>query len=444
MTPDPFGQANRVSTKEVKTQVAIVGAGYAGLSAYLTLRRRLDWNHQTLSLVNKHAYHYFTTELHTLVGGAEDEESVSIALGQVVRRPATLLLAEADRILPEESRLVLKPAPGSLARVGTAHAYFSLRYDYLVVALGSEPEYFNLPGVRENSVVVHSLRSAEALQTRLNHLATLGGAGGFGEVIIAGGGLTGVELATEIADAYGRHLRVTLVEAAPEVMPGLDPYLAKVSRRSLEDKGVTILTGVPVLKAEPERLFLKGGAVIPFDLLVWAGGVRGPALLAKSGLAVTPRGRGLVSGSLQAKGYPNIYLVGDCAAFKDPATGLELPPTAQAAVQMGHAAGQAVLARLQGLEAPTFRPNIKGVFVSLGRDEGVGNIGHSRYEGVPAVVIKELIQGHHAFEAGGMLQILRRLFRRRRPMGIPAQPLLRRPAAPTLPEEPPGPELHVN
>ncbi|MGE5590338.1 MAG: NAD(P)/FAD-dependent oxidoreductase [Bacillota bacterium] len=454
MTADAGPETHR----QAKTQIVIIGAGYGGLAAYLTLRQRLDWKHRSLSVVNKHSYHYFTTELHTLVSGEEDEESVSVDLSQVVRRPARLLLAEVDRIVPEESRIVLKPAPSSLrvtprshrrrgmnraaaagvdgaaAGAGTADGadasleiasplqpYFSLRYDFLVVALGSEPEYFNLPGVRENSMVIRSLRSAERLRARLRSLASLGGDGGrYPEVVIAGGGLTGVELAGEVADAYGSHLRLTLVEAAPNIMPGLDPHLARVSRRVLQEKGVTLMTGVPIASAEPGRLYLKDGAVLPYDLLVWAGGVRGPALLARSGLATTPRGRGRVNARLQAEGFPNVYLVGDCAAFVDPATGREIAPSAQAAVQMGRAAAQAILARLQGRAEADYHPNIRGVFVSLGRDEGVGNMGAEHYAGLPAVVVKELIEGHHAFEAGGLLQILKRLFRRRRPAGAPS------------------------
>ncbi len=471
--PESYPPSRGGFARQARTQIVIIGAGYGGLAAYLTLRSHLDWRRRCLSLVNKHAYHYFTTELHTIVAGAEDEESVTVDLSLAVRPPARLLLAEVDRIVPEESRVILKPAPSTLrvgprprrgrpavrgaaggadgageavATASPLHPYFSLRYDFLIVALGSEPEYFNLPGVRENSVVLRSLRTAEALRARLRSLASLGGEGRrYPEVVIAGGGLTGVELAGDVADAYGERLRVTIVEAAPDIMPGLDPHLAKVSREVLQEKSVTLLTGVPITLAEPGRLYLRDGAVVPFDLLIWAGGVRGPALLARSGFGTTPRGRGRVNARLQAEGFPNVYLVGDCAAFVDPVTGREVSPSAQAAVQMGRAAAQAILARLQGAAEPEYRPNIRGVFVSLGRDEGVGSVGAGHYVGLPAVVVKELIEGHHAFEAGGLLQILKRLFGRRHPVGTPASmPEWSGTDLTGPPPFPPEPEIHTH
>lgn len=404
-------------TKESErtTQIVILGAGYGGLSALLTLRQRLDWRRRSLTLVNKHSYHYFTTELHTLAAGTDEEENVSIALSQVVRPPARLLVAEVERVVPEESRVILRPTPPLDAdgQPAAQLAHFSLPYDYLIIALGNEPEYHHLPGVEENSLVLRSLRSAEVLRDRLEELARLPAGGRYPEVVIAGGGLTGVELAGEIADSFQDRLRLTIVEGAPDILHGTDPRLVQVSRRALLDKGVTLLTGVRIERADPGRLYLQDGATLPFDLLVWTGGVRGPALLAKSGFATTPKGRGLVNDHLQAQGFPNVYLVGDCACLIDPATGREMPPMAQAAVQMGTAAARSILDRLVGLPDRPFHPRFRGIFLSLGTEEGVGQIGMNRYQGLPAVVIKELIEGHHAWEAGGLLQILRRVFHHR-------------------------------
>lgn len=406
--------------------IAVLGAGYGGLTAFLELQDRLDRRAHDLVLVNASPYHYYVTELHTLATGVEEEEVLRIPLRRVVRPPGRLQVARVERLVPQEKAVLFDA--GAL-----------LQYDYCIVGLGSDPEYFGLPGVREHALVVGNPEGARLLRTRIAELVTCGHDRPH-RVAVAGGGLTGVEVAGELADAYPDCMEVTLIEAGPEIMGGFDPYLVREARRVLEEKGIAIRTGNPIAQAEDGHLTFKDGAMLPFDLLVWAGGVRGSGILADSGFVTTPKGRVRTDAYLRAEGFPDVYLVGDAAAFTDPATGREVPPTAQAAVQMGRAAARSLLAELQGRPLAAFTPRVKGAFASLGKGAGVGYIGEDKYTGLPATVMKRLIEAHHAYEAGGLLPIISRALR---PLagwlGLRVRPRRRLPAQPA--QRPGGPEL---
>lgn len=285
-------------------------------------------------------------------------------------------------------------------------------YDILVFGLGSDPEYYGLPGVAEHSMVVGNWQGATKLRERIAELLAKADAGAKQRVVVAGGGLTGVEVAAELAEEHPERLQLTIVEAGPEIMAGFAPDLVETARHVLEGRGIAIHAGSPIVRVEDHLIIFKSGESMPFDQLVWSGGVRGSAILAKSGLRTTNRGRGKVDAYLRAEGHDTIYLVGDSAAFVDPATGREVAPTGQAAVQMGRTAGRNILRRLRGHEEEPFEPKLRGAFASLGRKEGVGQIGEEQYRGVPAMVIKNLIEAHHVWETGGgLLPLVTRLLR---------------------------------
>lgn len=427
--PGPAGPATTLKEGESgpanpKGRIVVLGAGYGGLTCFLELQDHLPRGYD-LVLVNGDKYHWFTTELHTYVAGTT-EDAVRIPLKRIVTRVGRLMVDRVVAIRPDEQQVQLQA--GGL-----------LSYDLLVFALGSDPEYYGLPGVQEHSLIVGNWQGATRLRQRVRQLLSGDESGRerAPHIVVAGGGLTGVEVTGELVDEYPGRVRLTILEAGPEIMGGFDPELVQVSRNVLESKGIRLLTGNPITAVDHEGIHLKNGEVIHHDLLVWSGGVRGSGILTGSGLALTPRGRGKVDEYLRSVSDDRIYLVGDSAAFTDQETGREIPPTAQAAVQMGRTAGQNILRRLrQRAEQPfTFRK--KGVFASLGTHEGVGQIGKEHFAGLPAMMVKHLIEGHHAWEMGsGVMPLVRRLIRApgnylagRRPYRLEPGP--RRRASPT-------------
>lgn len=382
-----------------RARIVVLGAGYAGLTCFLELQDHLSRAYD-LVLVNGDRYHWFTTELHTYVAGTT-EDAVRIPLQRVVARPGRLIVDKVVAIHPEERQVELKQG-GRLA------------YDLLVFALGSDPEYYGLPGVKEHSLVVGNWQGATQLRQRVQELMAGGepAAGRSPRIVVAGGGLTGVEVAGELADEYPGQVRLTILEAGPEIMAGFDPELVQISRNVLEAKGIQVLTGNPITAVDDRAIHLKSGEEIGYDLLVWSGGVRGSSVLADSGLEVTPRGRAKVDEYLRSVNDDRIYLVGDSASYTDPETGREIPPTGQAAVQMGRTAGRNIRRRLRGRPEQPFTFRKKGAFASLGRTTGVGQMGKEHFAGLPAMLVKHLIEGYHAWEMGsGVMPLVRRLVR---------------------------------
>ncbi len=371
----------------------MLGAGYAGLTCFLELQDRLPQGHQ-LVLVSRDRFHWFTTELHTYAAGHE-ADAVRIPLKRLVAPPGRLIIDHVSGLHPAQRQVELKLSG-------------SLEYDLLVFALGSEPEYFGLPGIPEHALTIGSPHAAREVRERV--LALTDRDNYTGHVLIVGGGLTGVELAAELADEYPRKLRVTLLEAAPEIMGGFHPDLVKVARQILERKGIRIITGSPIVTADQYQVALKDGGEIAYDLLVWAGGVRGHSLLAEAGLELGGRGRARVDEFLRSVSDDRIYVIGDSASFINAASGREIPPTGQAAVQMGRAAADNILRRLTGRPERPFVFRMRGQFASLGPHEGVGMLGQEGLVGLPAMTIKHFIEGLHAWEVGGgVMPLVRKL-----------------------------------
>jgi NADH dehydrogenase len=376
--------------------VVVVGAGYAGLSACLDLARRAqrDWSYGLrLVLVNDAAEHTYTTQLHSIAVGIDDPEDIRVPLDRLLRPPSRLEVARVEAVDLGRRRLYLRGDR-------------DLRYDEVILAVGSVPEDYGLPGVRRHAHVLTDVESASDLRDDLDAHAL----SGFGRVVLVGGGLTGVELAAEIKDVYRGRLAVCVLEAGAAIMPGVDPALAAASRRLLESKGVEVRTDVRIEAVHARRLEVAGGPDVAYDVLVWCAGVRANPLIARSGLTVDARGRGLTDAYLRARGQRGVWLAGDCAAFPLSAGGF-LAPTAQAAEQAGRAAAANVLRVLAGEDPQPFEPRVRGFFASLGEWEGVGRVGREDFFGLPAIVVKRLIEAHHAFEAGGLHALTRRLWR---------------------------------
>lgn len=372
-------------------KIVILGAGYGGLLTALNIRKYLNKDQAQVTVINQYPTHQIITELHRLAAGSATQEAVALPLDKLFKgKDIDLKIAKVESFNVDNKKVKL--SNGEL-----------LTYDALVVGLGSTTAYFGIPGLEENSMVLKSAADANKIKShiegRLQEYAKTKNEAD-ATILIGGGGLTGVELVGEIADKlptltskYGidpKEIKLLLVEAGPKILPVLPENLIERATKSLEDRGVKFLTGLPVTNVEGNTIELKDGQKIVSNTFVWTGGVQGNPLVGESGLEVN-RGRATVNEYLQSTSHNDVFVVGDSAVVF-PANGdRPYPPTAQIAWQMGEQTGYNLYAYLENKAMKTFTQVNSGTLASLGRKDAVATIGANNIplKGMPASLMKE-------------------------------------------------------
>jgi NADH:ubiquinone reductase (H+-translocating) len=377
-------------------QIVVAGAGYAGLHVALRLSARLR-NHpkMELTLVDRHDYHQVITELPRVAGGTRAAGAVRIPLQDVLAERVRFVQTEINGFDWAGRRLLAGSGPIGWSR--------------LVLALGSRPNDFAIPGLADRALSVYSASDAEQVWEAVSEALTAAAAETDPErqrrlatVVVGGGGATGVELAGELAEILPKVARdhglapgrpaVWLVEAGPAILAGSSPELTGKASKILSDLGVQVRTNAVIAAATEEGFRLTGGQLVQGGVFVWAGGVKAPELVAHSGLPVGHNGRVKVDRYLRVLDRPEIYAAGDLASVTDPRTGHVLPPLAQVALEEGETVARNLVAELEDgpLEAFTFHD--KGFVVSVGTSRGVADIAGITTGGRAAHLLKDAIE----------------------------------------------------
>lgn len=327
-------------------RILVVGAGYSGLRAARRLARVLP--EAKVTVVNPRALFVERVRLHEVAAGRVPREYV---LADLLRDTGAELVVGTARALDPHRRLV---EVDTLAE--------PLRYDTLVYALGSIADT-GPAGVAEHAVTVAEPAQAFALRDRAAALAR-----GGGTLAVVGGGLTGIETATELAQAHPG-LRVRLLSATE---PG--STLSRRGRQHLravfDRLGVRVHPEAKVVRVHEDGVELAGGAGVDAALTVWASGFAVPDLAERSGLAVADGGRVAVDSTLRSRSHPDIYAVGDSAAARGPG-GLPLRLSCATALPLGRYAADVIAARLRGREPRDLRFRYVIQCISLGRHDGL-------------------------------------------------------------------------
>jgi NADH:ubiquinone reductase (H+-translocating) len=248
--------------------------------------------------------------------------------------------------------------------MGTQH----LPFDRLVYALGSTTNADLVAGAKEHAFVLDSTSTAEDLRRALDDAATPTGPP-VGRVVVVGGGLTGVEVATEIAETYPV-LSVTLVTAG-EIGGGLSARGREYLLKAMGRFGVELTERTRVEEVRPEALVVSGGAEIPADVVVWTTGFAVPDLARSSGLDTDGRGRVLVDAALRSVSHPNVFAAGDSSWPTEAVGAGAVRPSAYTSTIMGAQAGGNVARDLAGKPAKPLRFGYLQQAVSLGRRDGL-------------------------------------------------------------------------
>ena len=376
-----------------KTQIVVVGGGAGGLELVRRLGAKFGRKRHDIILVDRNLSHIWKPLLHEVATGALDANLDEVGYrGHCYRWGYRFFQGSLDGIDREARTISLAPVhdeDGSEVIAG-----HTIRYDVLVLAVGSVSNDFGVPGVKEHCTYLDSREQADKFRTRLlNNCLRVSrammkdpAADEMVRVAIVGGGATGVELAAELYNAaaalshYGlevfdeSRLKVTLLEAGPRILPLLPEKLSAAARHELEQLGVAVMADTQVIEARPGALVTRCGRTIEADLLVWAAGVKGAEFLSGLGLETNVRNQFVVRDTLQTVTDDRIFALGDCASYTPPGEERPVPPRAQAAHQMASTVYDNVIRLLAGRPLKHFVYHDKGSLVSLSRFSTVGSL----------------------------------------------------------------------
>ncbi|MFJ4293817.1 NAD(P)/FAD-dependent oxidoreductase [Cupriavidus sp. NPDC089707] len=411
--------------------IVIVGGGAAGLQVAIGLGRALGKRRRArVVLVDRSPTHLWKPLLHEVAAGSVEPtiHHTSLAL-QAQRNHFQFIrgnLVSVDRAL----RTVSVDTGGNAEIAGTDPQVIA--YDKLILAIGGVTEYFGVAGAREHALALDSVSSAERVRDRLHAAlrskseqeSSLGTVGKV-RVAIVGGGATGVQLAAQLRrtsrllNRYGVHqldpvqdVDITVLEAAPSILPGMDGELAARVARQLARQNIGIATGQRVTAVTPDGLKLNGNEPLNADIVVWAAGIAAPAEVAAMGLAVNGKGQACVDAMLLCVGDENIFAIGDCASCRPTNVAKELPTRAQVAFQQALYLVAAVPRHLAGKPVRPFFYRDYGSVISLAGAGAVGSL--ATVKGIPdwyvegrlAALLHLAIYRRHIFSINGWRRAL--------------------------------------
>jgi NADH dehydrogenase len=357
-----------------RARVVVLGGGFAGVGA----AKQLAKAKADVVLVDRHDYHTFQPLLYQLATGLLEATAVGHSLRDLLQGQdnATVHKASVTAIDVEARRVTfddLEP----------------LEYDYLVLGLGAEVNFFGTGGAREHAFPMYTLTDAFRLK---DHLLERWEAAdkhrelrddGALNVVVVGGGPTGVETAGAIAELYRGELaedyrladpdaaRITLVEAGPSIFAMFKENLRTYAHDALEKRTVEVRTGVSVKAVTPTRVTLSTGEELKAHTLVWGAGLRANGLVRSLGIELGRGDRIGVGPELDVPGRPEVFAIGDIAAITDEKTGQVLPQLGSVALQSGEHAGKVIAARIAGKPAKPFAYKDKGTMATIGRGAAV-------------------------------------------------------------------------
>jgi NADH dehydrogenase len=375
--------------------VVILGGGYAGIRA---LQKLVKCNKTRITLIDKNSYHYLQTEVYDFIAGKSDMSDIMIDLRSICKgfekevrflnSAVTSIDFGAKRVITEKEEV---------------------DYDHLILAMGAQT-YFPpfIEGLAEHSNGIKSAQRAlqfkqhfeKELFNRIKEEGTGQPAQSF-NIIIGGAGLSGVEIAAEMAyyaktfykrGSFGcKGINVILIDALEDILFGMDPFLIKSARKRLEALDVTIMHNRRISSVGEKHVILDAGERLDFDFMIFTGGIVASESVwdlplpknRKNHLAVTPY--------LMLEDYPEVFAVGDVAQVAD-REGTLLPPTAQVAEKSAELAAENIIRSIEGKPLQKADIRMQGIMVALGGYYAAGILpGNIRINGYLAYLIKKAI-----------------------------------------------------
>lgn len=367
-------------------RIVVLGAGFAGLAATRTLAVHAD--DARILLIDQHNYHLFTPPLFQVASCATDPYDIAFPV-RAFAAPRGIAFRQGTVVEIDLAARQVRLTDGAVP------------YDYLIVALGSTTNFFGNTMAREHALPLKSLEDALTLRHRiLDGLERATRAASPDErralltFALIGGGSTGVETAAALSDLLRRVVpaeypgldprdaRVLVIESEGKLLGHMSDRLAAIALAKLRAMGVEVWLNTRAKEVGDDFLTTEDGRTVKANTIVWTAGVRTPNVVAHLNAPHGHAGSLAVDEYLRVQGHPEIYAVGDNAAVEDARTRHPVPLLAQAAIKEGETAAANLIRALRGQPPVPFRYRSLGNAVSLGRTEGVVEVGGVATDGI--------------------------------------------------------------
>jgi NADH dehydrogenase len=373
-SPPSGATADPPSGQTRRPHVLILGGGFGGVGA----ARKLSKAEVDITVVDKNDYHTFQPLLYQVATDLLETAACGHPLRDLFHEQPNVTVHEATvtgiDLARREVQFAEMPA---------------LTYDYLVLALGAGVNFFGVEGADEHAFPMYTL--ADALRLKEHVLRKWEDADrdpalvedGAVNVVIVGGGPTGIESAGALAELYRSNFsedypgipqdqaRIVLVEAGSALLPMFRSSIRSYTKKALEDRGVEVLLGEVVATVEPTRITLKSGTVIPAHTLVWGAGLQASSVAGMLGVELQHGNRVPVEPDLSIAGRPEVFAVGDIAWITDEKANDVLPQLGSVALQAGERAGENIARLVGGKNTEPFEYHDKGTMATIGRGAAV-------------------------------------------------------------------------
>ncbi|GIV96573.1 MAG: pyridine nucleotide-disulfide oxidoreductase [Herpetosiphonaceae bacterium] len=369
-------------------RVVIVGMGFGGLEA----ARALAGKGLDVLVLDRQNYHLFQPLLYQVATATLEAPSIAYPIRSIIRNwPGVRFQMTEVKGVDLDARQVITEEE-------------SIPYDYLILAVGSVTNFFGMESVKQSSYDLKRLADATALR---NHILTMYERAAQEDdpekrkalmtFVVVGGGPTGVEFSGALAELarwvlvkdypelHNERPRIILLEAMDRILAPFSEDLQRYALHRLKKIGVEVRLNTALAGAEPDKVYLKDGTVIPAYTLFWAAGVRAHPLAEALPVPKAKAGRIPVQQDLTIAGYPEVYVIGDLAYFEQ--DGAPLPMLAPVAMQMGRYAGQAIVKRERGERMRPFRYSDRGTMAVIGRNAAIAEVFGRRFSGFVAWLI---------------------------------------------------------
>jgi NADH dehydrogenase len=371
--------------------VVIVGGGFAGMSVARSLAKHDDVN---ITLIDKNPYHQFQPLLYQVATCQLASPDIAFPHRRLFRKHPNVVVKQAEVTSVDPRAMTVTTNTGE-----------TIQGDYLVLAAGSQPNFFRVPG-DEHTFPLYSLQDAERLRARILELFDAAdrdpklideGALNF---IVVGGGATGTEVAGALSDLiHGAmaneypHLsasaaRIYIFDHGTALLAPFSESAHSYTARVLQQDGVQLRLGLGIKEVGPGHVTISDGSTILSRTVIWGGGIMAAPLAAKSGLPQGRGGRINVQPDLTVEGFPRVYVLGDFANIPSPDGGT-FPQLGSVALQNGQWAAKAIRADIEGKPFGSFHYHDKGIMAMINHGHAVAEMGKHHHE----------MHGHIAFAA---------------------------------------------